>query len=376
MKRPMIVRPDEKYREWQRVIDLWHGHENSVLLAHAACGAGLPYATFANRLRQAKAAGIKPSVAFGCHVRPDYLQQEPQQAPMRLTPSPTMSVAVHLNKQGNAESSAPSPASGSSKPVTAAMQMQDEIRVCAVGDLHDTPGLDKRRFQWIGRHLKETRPHKLQLIGDAGTLDSCNTHVANETYNGRSKPTFLADMASLNEAFDALNIEVPSDLDLERHITLGNHERRLYVFQDNAPETWGMMQNEFETILKNHGYGWTPYGQFRFIGQVGYVHVPLNRLGKGYGGKNAEIQVANDAVFDVVFGHSHTKREHTAAKIGPSQKVTVVNLGSALPQEHVEHYAEHNTTGWTWGIFDQIIRNGRLETSRFISMRELEERYG
>lgn len=252
-------------------------------------------------------------------------------------------------------------------------------RVLAIGDAHDAPGIPKDRFRWIGRHAKESRPDWIVQIGDFMSLDSLNTHIPNENLTGKAKPAYLADIASGREALEAIENEIAkaSGYNPRRHITLGNHERRVYAFEETAPEVAGMMKGELESIFDGFKWGRSPYGQYHFIGGVGFIHCAINRLNKSYGGKNAETTIANDAVFDHVIGHSHVKREHRAPKLGPSQHVTVVNLGCALPWGHVEPYMYHGaTTGWWWGIRDLTISGGHIVDVADVSMIELERRYG
>lgn len=254
-----------------------------------------------------------------------------------------------------------------------------EYRVLAIGDAHDAPGLSKDRFRWIGRHAKESRPDWVVSIGDFMSLDSLNTHIPNENLTGKAKPAYLADIASGREALETMENEIAkvSGYSPHRHITLGNHERRVYAFEESAPEVVGMMKHELESIFDGFKWGRSPYAQYHFIGGVGFIHCAVNRLNKSYGGKNAEMTISNDAVFDHVIGHSHVKREHRAPKLGPSQHVTIVNLGCALPWGHVEPYMYHGaTTGWWWGIRDLTIRGGHIVDVADVSMLELERRYG
>jgi transposase-like protein len=247
----------------------------------------------------------------------------------------------------------------------------EKIRVVCVGDAHDTPGIpDKSRFEWIGKYTKAVKPDVLVQIGDFADLDSLNTHVPNETYAGRAKPTFLADMASFNEALQAINCD-----GVEKHCTLGNHERRLYLFEDRAPEAYGMMQFELQRIFERNDWTFSPYGEITFYGGVGFVHAALNRLSKTYGGKNAEQTIANDCLHDLVIGHSHTDRKHRAAKIGHNNEVQIINTGCALPQGYMFPYAQHATTGWSYGICDFTIQHGHVQSQHFVTMAELEERY-
>ncbi len=254
-----------------------------------------------------------------------------------------------------------------------------EYRVLAIGDAHDAPGLAKDRFRWIGKHAKASHPDWIVSIGDFMSLDSLNTHIPNENLTGKAKPAFLADIASGREALETMENEIgkASGYSPRRHIALGNHERRVYAFEESAPEVAGMMQHELESVFDAFKWGRSPYGQYHFIGSVGFIHCAVNRLNKSYGGKNAETTIANDAVFDHVIGHSHVKREHRAPKLGPSQHVTIVNLGCALPWGHVEPYMYHGaTTGWWWGIRDLTIRGGHIVDVADVSMIELERRYG
>lgn len=250
------------------------------------------------------------------------------------------------------------------------------MRVLAIGDAHDSPKLDKERFNWMGRHAAETRPDWIVQIGDLLTLDSLNSHESNASFAGKAKPSYLADIASGKEALDAFNTALPTGYEPRKHITLGNHEERVWRWSNEAPETVGMMEVELTSILEESGWAWSRYGEFLFLGGVGFVHVPLNRLGKPYGGKNSEQQIANDSVTDTIFGHSHIGRQWRAPKIGPAQHVTVLNLGCALPDGHIEDYAKMSTTGWTFGIYDLTIGGGHILSASFIPMAELERRYG
>ncbi len=250
------------------------------------------------------------------------------------------------------------------------------MRVLAIGDAHDSPKLPKDRFAWMGKHAAETRPSHIVQIGDLLTLDSLNSHESNASLGGKAKPAYLADMVSGKEALDAFNTQLPSDYTPTRHITLGNHEQRILRFESDAPETVGMMRSELESILSGAGWTWSEYGDFHYLGGVAFVHVPLNRIGKPYGGKNSEQQIANDSVTDTVLGHSHIGRQWRAPKIGPAQHVTVLNLGCALPDGHIEDYAKMSTTGWTFGIYDLTIGGGHILSASFIPMAELARRYG
>lgn len=260
--------------------------------------------------------------------------------------------------------------------VRAGRTATERIRVLAMGDLHDSPELPKDRFRWLGRLAADEGCDHLNSIGDWLTLDSLNTHVANETLLGKEKSPFARCIQSGRESLGEMDRGLGSHKP-KKHIELGNHERRAWLYEDHHPETAGMLTGELLHLFESHGFSHTPYGEYFFLGGVGFIHCAINRLNKSYGGKNAEATIANDAVFDHVVGHSHVKREHRAPKLGPSKHVTIVNLGCGLPWGHVEPYMYHGAlTGWWWGARMLDIEGGQITSVRDFAMNELERRYG
>lgn len=222
--------------------------------------------------------------------------------------------------------------------------------------------------------MADVKPTDIVQIGDWLTLDSLNSHIPNETFAGRLKGTFLNDIASGNNSIRLMEWEM-SGLKARRHVTFGNHERRLYLFEDKAPEVAGMMQLELERMFESNGWTHSEYGEHYVIDDVAFVHVPLNRLGKGFGGATSAIQIGNQSRRDVVYGHTHCAGVHVASKVG-GDYVRVVNLGCGLPFGHVEQYAKHNSTGWSWGVCRLIIFDQHIQSYEFLDMKTLEQKYG
>jgi predicted MPP superfamily phosphohydrolase len=245
-----------------------------------------------------------------------------------------------------------------------------KTRLLAIGDTHDDRKLPKDRFRWMGAYARETKPDVVLQIGDMATCDSLNFHIPNESLDGKLKPSFETDMGSLNEALHEFGCD-----GMEKHVTLGNHERRLWAYEQSNPEMNGKLVCTLDSILKNNGWTYSPYGFIQYYGGVGFVHAALNTMGKTYGGKNCLPTIANDSVSDLVIGHSHRGRVHQAPKIGQRYPTTIIDLGCALPDGHIEDYAKHALNGWTFGVYDLLIQFGHIQSAKFISMAELEERY-
>lgn len=250
------------------------------------------------------------------------------------------------------------------------------MRILAIGDAHDDPETPKDRFRWMGKLAQDRGVDWIVQIGDFASMDSLNTHIPNETLAGKLKNPFHEDVQSLNEALGQIDAGLGGHKP-KKHVTLGNHERRVWLYEEQRPEVAGMLSGELMQTFADNGWETTPYGTFRYIGGVGFLHAAINRLNKTYGGKNAENTIANDALHDIVIGHSHVKRDVRVPKLGPSKHVTVLNLGCALPEGRVESYMLHGaTTGWWWGACVLTLQNGQIIGVDAIPMGELGRRYG
>ena len=248
-------------------------------------------------------------------------------------------------------------------------------RICAIGDTHDSPGIpDQQRFTWIGRHIAKTIPDRVVQIGDFGDFESCSSHETPGSTTYAMKPSFRMDLESLESALHLIFKEIGSEIPF--HVLEGNHEDRVYRYQDLHPETNGIFVEQLQDLWAR--YSWRPqkYGEWLFVGGVGFTHVPKTIMGKAYGGKFSENQIGNDAVFSIVYGHSHRAAFRQTPKIGPAQCLEVLNLGSAMPDGYIARYAGTATTGWTYGIYDLEIRAGHIVAHNFIPMSNLKSMYG
>ena len=248
-------------------------------------------------------------------------------------------------------------------------------RIIVIGDTHDSPKIPQDRFKWIGKYIKDNQPDYIIQIGDFASFDSLSYFQKNTSQAGKLKDAYMQDIESLRTAIDLLDKHIDND-NLPRHCTFGNHEQRVHRFEEGIPEIQGMMRKELydSFILRNWKH--SEFGAFIIIAGVSFTHCPLNIMGKEYGGRNCELQIANDATNDIVFGHTHKYRDWKAPKIGDKNFVRIINVGCALPFGHIEEYAKLNLTGWSWGIVELGIWDNHIQESQFISMDRLEKQYG
>lgn len=248
-------------------------------------------------------------------------------------------------------------------------------RVLAIGDTHDGPNLpDKSRFRWMARHAVETKPDRIIQIGDFATFDSLSRHDLPGSLLQKLRPSYGRDMESCEEALHAMHRETDGEIPFD--LTLGNHERRVQKFEEGTAEIEGALWAPLLELFARYGVRTHDEGQYLFVGGVGFVHSPRTIMNREYGGKTIN-PVANDAMFSIVWGHSHRGQVAHVPKIGPpGSGVDLINLGTALPTGYVAQYAKVATTGWTWGTYDLTIRGGRVIGHTFHSMDWLEDRYG
>lgn len=246
------------------------------------------------------------------------------------------------------------------------------VSVLALGDIHCSPRLSNDRLTWLGRLSKDRQPKHIIQIGDWASLDSLSAHEKPGTAGYAKKPSFKdEDLPNFIESlalFDkACKMKGYKPI---KHVTLGNHEWRLERYENENPETGGMFTHMFYSQFEKYGWTYSPYGASHFIEGVEFTHAPFNIMGK----PQAITELARVAVHDTVFGHTHVKQEIRVPKRG--HDITLINLGCALPQGHIEAYAKHSLTGWSYGVYMLNIYNGRILDSEFISMRTLEKMYG
>lgn len=252
----------------------------------------------------------------------------------------------------------------------------DTIRVVVMGDAHDDPTIpDKSRFEWAGKYCAEHKPDHLVSIGDFLNMNSLCFHIPDENYSGKAKPTFLNDIASGRQAFDALNSGL-GNWKPEKHVTVGNHENRLYRQEDSAPSSMGMYTALYDELLTNAGFTYSAYGDTHLIGGVGFTHIPLSIMGRPSSARHLNT-IGNDSVRDLVFGHRHRATAQPFPKIG-GVTVTLVDTGCFLPWGYKKHesFAEHTPGEWSYVLTDLRIKNRRIVDCNFVSMLTLEERYG
>lgn len=245
-------------------------------------------------------------------------------------------------------------------------------RVLAVGDAHDSAELDKDRFAWIGKHAAETKPDCVVFIGDIADFDSLSRHAAPGSLQDKLRPSYARDLESLEEALSRFRKHSEG---ITTHLTIGNHEARIWRFEEASAAAEGMLTGPFLDVMARFDFRVHREGEWLLLEGVGFTHSPFGLYGKLMGGEWMNT-IANKSRISCVLGHTHRSQIIHAHKLGPLGGIELVNLGTALPSGYIKPYARVATSAWSWGVFNLQLQGGHIVSHEFVGMDELERRYG
>jgi hypothetical protein len=250
------------------------------------------------------------------------------------------------------------------------------VRVFVFGCAHDSPLIpDKSRFWNAGKLAAELNPDYIVDLGDSLDLDSFSTHAAPGSVDDRAKPGFLTEVDSLDEAYAAFHGFAPDpDLTPRFHLN-GNHENRANRFEAMNPTSEDVYTLPIRQTFARYGWSTHEYREWLFLEGVGFIHAPINGMGKEVGGINANQTVARESTFSVVWSHTHKNEMIQRPKFGVGNAIQTYNTGSFMPQGYLKSYAGLSMTGWTYGCSELTLRDGQIEAARYWSELELQERY-
>lgn len=259
-------------------------------------------------------------------------------------------------------------------------ERQGELELDIVmGDLHASPNpqimpYTLRSCALIGSHVRATKAATLINIGDLGDWSSLCTHYASGSVKDKMRPNIDQDILCMRKHLDVL-CDFSGDR-AKRVITLGNHEHRLFRYEERNPGLAGQHTGTIFDMLKARNFNVCLYGDIFFVGGIAYTHIPLNNMGKPISGVGAENRISALSNNDLVCGHTHSYNICRLRKIG-CDLTTVINAGSSMPMAYIPEHAV-NTTGSMIDTGCLEIRRlaGKIISHRFVTMDELEYLYG
>lgn len=245
-------------------------------------------------------------------------------------------------------------------------------------DAHNQPGLPLDRFKLLARFINEVEPDAIVDGGDFDDFNSLCGHEKNESWKGKFKPSFVADLEA-SAAARALIHKMVDNKDIPRYVTLGNHDHeRLERYENDNPETKGLLTHAYHEVLRLTNWNIIPYRSYLTIRGVDFTHVPMNGLNKALGGKRCCVNVAAQSVNDVCFGHTHSYAYWEEHKLGPypGRSTIAINGGCFMPEGYVPDYAKGGQKRPWHGCHVVRIASHRIVEHSAVTMGELSDRYG
>ena len=252
-----------------------------------------------------------------------------------------------------------------------------------IGDTHDNPEEPKDRFEWAGRYALEHQVEKVMQGWDWSSIDSlCSYDKGKRKFEGRS---YSRDVKSCHAALTAFNrpideynhkrrmnrkgIYLP-----EKHLFLGNHENRVNkAVEYNASELEGLMDL---SDLGHADFGWQvhPFLKAVDIDGILYSHYFTSGV-KGYaiGGQHSAYRAMKEKMQSCTSFHSHRLSVFPQHLHDGTRQWGMV---AGCYFTHWEDYAGPDNNNWDRGIVHKRrVKNGDYDFE-WISIEELERRYG
>lgn len=336
--------------------------QETVSLVEAAYGLGLRDGDAILYVQKAMSLNTRHSVYDRLRQAKDRLNLEPDESGYRAyryqQPSPTLRL---------------SPAAEPARLTPGG----DIRRVLVIPDRHNDPRHPHRlaATTWIARFGSEVRPDDVVCLGDAGTFDSVSRHNRDDTIKGRYKPPIRDDLDNHLQSLQAFERGRAPDWKPRKKKARGNHEHRLWLYEDENPAAAGTHTLAYEQHLLQFGWQERPYGEIFYIGDVGFTHAPINGMGKPMGGVTLGNRAGALLTQSLVHGHTHQRGHYDAKKHGMVDSISVLQCGCAMPWGEVESFAMTSPTGWWWGVVLLTIQGGVITDENWISMLTLRARY-
>lgn len=243
-------------------------------------------------------------------------------------------------------------------------------KILCIPDAHASVDTTNERFAWVGKLAAERRPDIIVQIGDFFSFDSVSGHEKGGTIKFSKKPSFENEFKVCVDALRQFEAQLPKKYNPKKYVTFGNHEQRLYEFENMTPTCDRTYTARLEGLFEGHGWQWSPYGAKVYIEGVMFTHRPFNVMGKPEGW----AAIKSSAMTDIYVGHDHLRFEETVVK--QDDAVTVISGGCFMPDGYLPNYAQACKTGWWYGCQILTVEDGKITETEWISMKTLEKKYG
>lgn len=207
-----------------------------------------------------------------------------------------------------------------------------------IPDCHH-PAVDIAAWRLLLKVAKDLKPDVCVILGDFGDFASVMSHA--KSYKQRQLLLIdeVADVKSALDDLDALPFT-------QKHFIAGNHEYRVdrYICE-KCPELFGMVSISEVLELTKRGWYYTPYRDFKKVGNVYYTH------DTGTAGINAHRTSLGKFRQNVVIGHTHRFGFEVKGDLGGRPSVGAMLGWLGDPKEAAGYMHSVNAkTDWAHGF--------------------------
>lgn len=234
--------------------------------------------------------------------------------------------------------------------------------------------MSQERFVWLAKFINDQKPDCVVDSGDFDEFGSLSSHERDDTYKGRLKPLLAADLEASAQA--RMIIKKNLTHQCRKIVTLGNHEHRIWTYENNNPAISGIASAMYNDILTATGWESYQYGAYVNIAGMNFTHVPFDQNGKPVAGEGAAKKVAEKSQVDCAFGHIHSETIIRAHKFDTNNSVTVLCASCFMPEGYRPDYVKNTRKEYSHGAYVLMIKDGRIKSIKSYCMDELEALYG
>lgn len=228
-------------------------------------------------------------------------------------------------------------------------------KTLAIGDCHTYPE-DKHliRFDNLSKHIIETQPDNLLIIGDWMDLDSLSAYDRDKRAKMEGR-RFRKELNTAREALDRLESHIQAfnkrrkrqkkKLYTPRRIfCVGNHEDRWFRYLDSHPEMHNVVNIWEEIGFIEYGWEIVPFREYKYINGIGFTHAPQNAINRSYTDIKRAVKEHDKSV---IYGHSHAFGLETFTRHGEdSKQVIALNIGCYF--KGIPEYAQGSLLSRDW----------------------------
>lgn len=256
-------------------------------------------------------------------------------------------------------------------------------KVLVVGDAHVDDEQDLDRFSLASKLIMDIMPDHIVLIGDFLTLN-CLSRWDKDKRQKMEGKRYYKEIRAGNTALDSMFKDYQEYNDKCRLYKKklydpgiiyveGNHEDRITRYLEHDPTFEGHVSIQKDLKLKERGITWVPYREYHYIEDVGFTHIPHNKV-KPVDGMDVCRKVSMVTVKSTVFGHTHSLNISNFHKEGQDHLQQILNVGCFISKK--EDYVHGRVTDyWRGLIVLDIWKPGRFDINTY-SLGMLERLYG